>query len=193
MRRQGMVRTWRDEKGFGFIVPGAGGADVFFHVSSVTGAGGRRPQVGDTVEFDTTIGTDGKTKAVGVRYVGAIVISRPNPVPTLMATFCVGASVFLLVRTALPVVLAYPVFGLFTYAVYAHDKKAAQKGGYRVPEAHLHLLELLGGWIGGYIAQERLRHKSAKPSYQTAFWTIAVLHVVGWVGWLCMMLMNANQ
>ncbi|MCO5216428.1 MAG: cold shock domain-containing protein [Thermomicrobiales bacterium] len=35
-------------KGFGFIRQSAGGADVFFHQSSVRGV---RPRVGDEVEF----------------------------------------------------------------------------------------------------------------------------------------------
>ena len=68
------------------------------------------------------------------------------------------------------------VINLLTYSVYARDKRRAEEGEWRVPEARLHLLELLGGWPAGFLAQRRLRHKCSKGSYQCVFWLI----VVGW-------------
>ena len=62
-----------------------------------------------------------------------------------------------------------------TYWVYAHDKRRAEQRGWRVPEASLHFLELLGGWPGGFLAQRRLRHKCSKVSYQFVFWLIVLL------------------
>lgn len=44
----GVVDRFDEIKGFGFIRQSAGGADVFFHQSSVRGV---RPRVGDEVEF----------------------------------------------------------------------------------------------------------------------------------------------
>jgi len=60
------------------------------------------------------------------------------------------------------------------YWVYAVDKRRAEEGLWRVPEAHLHLLELLGGWPGAFLAQRRLRHKCSKGSYQFVFWLIVL-------------------
>jgi uncharacterized membrane protein YsdA (DUF1294 family) len=40
----------------------------------------------------------------------------------------------------------------------------------------LHLLELLGGWPGAFIAQRRLRHKCSKRQYQVVFWAIVLLY-----------------
>lgn len=60
------------------------------------------------------------------------------------------------------------------YWVYAVDKRRAEEGLWRVPEAQLHLLELLGGWPGALLAQRRLRHKCSKGSYQAAFWVIVL-------------------
>src|SRR5689334_23379746 len=55
------------------------------------------------------------------------------------------------------------VYGLLlnalTYFVYAFDKRRAEQGKWRVPEGRLHLLELLGGWPGAWLAQRWLRHK----------------------------------
>jgi uncharacterized membrane protein YsdA (DUF1294 family) len=61
-----------------------------------------------------------------------------------------------------------------TYWTYARDKRRAQEGEWRVSEARLHLLELLGGWPGAWLAQRRLRHKSAKGGYLLVFWLIVL-------------------
>lgn len=63
-----------------------------------------------------------------------------------------------------------------TFAACARDKRAAQRGAARTPEASLHLLELGGGWPGALLAQRWLRHKNRKPSYQFAFWSCVALH-----------------
>jgi uncharacterized membrane protein YsdA (DUF1294 family) len=66
-----------------------------------------------------------------------------------------------------PVVLGYVIFASFaTYCIYWRDKRSAQAGQWRTPEATLHLAELLGGWPGAFLAQRVLRHKSAKVPYQ---------------------------
>lgn len=82
--------------------------------------------------------------------------------------------------TLLPLVaLAYLALSPICYAVYAHDKKAAKLGAYRVPESTLLTLGLLGGWPGGLLAQRRLRHKTRKQSFQLAFWLTVMLNVFG--------------
>lgn len=183
MRQHGTVRDWKDDKGFGFITPTGGGRDVFLHISAVNNAA-RRPVTGDAVEFVTTKGDDGRVRAADVRIASATVTAKINPYPYLLATFCVGAGILLMMRTGLPIVLAYPIMGAITFAVYAQDKARAQAGAYRVPESTLHFLEILGGWFGGYLAQEWLRHKTIKDSYQSAFWGIVFLHCAGWALWL---------
>jgi CspA family cold shock protein len=47
---EGTVRAWLEDRGFGFISPAAGGADVFVHVSALGGLD--RLDVGDVVEFE---------------------------------------------------------------------------------------------------------------------------------------------
>jgi CspA family cold shock protein len=56
---QGSVKWFNAEKGFGFIAPDAGGADVFVHHSAIEVDGYRDLQENQRVEFDTTQGTKG--------------------------------------------------------------------------------------------------------------------------------------
>ena len=72
--------------------------------------------------------------------------------------------------------LAAGALSLLTFAVYAADKRAAKSAAGRVPESVLHLLELLGGWPGAWVAQQVVRHKSAKLRYRAVFWLIVALH-----------------
>ena len=48
----GKIRKWIDDRGFGFITPDEGGADVFVHFSGIRSG---HIKQGDTVEFDTEI------------------------------------------------------------------------------------------------------------------------------------------
>jgi uncharacterized membrane protein YsdA (DUF1294 family) len=66
------------------------------------------------------------------------------------------------------------VINALTYWTYARDKRRAVQGEWRISEFHLHVLELLGGWPGAWLAQRRLRHKCSKGSYQFVFWLIVL-------------------
>ncbi|RZL66502.1 MAG: DUF1294 domain-containing protein [Variovorax sp.] len=74
-----------------------------------------------------------------------------------------------------------------TLLVYALDKSAAARGGWRTREDTLHLLSLAGGWPAARLAQQSLRHKSSKLSFQRVYALTVVLHgaaLGGWVFWL---------
>ena len=65
---QGTVKWFNNEKGFGFIAPDGGGADVFVHFSAITGAGYKSLEENQRVEFETTQGQKG-LQAANVRAV----------------------------------------------------------------------------------------------------------------------------
>jgi len=51
---QGTVKWFNSEKGYGFIAPADGSADVFVHYSSIQGDGYRSLDEGATVEFESS-------------------------------------------------------------------------------------------------------------------------------------------
>ncbi len=56
----GNVKWFNDAKGFGFITPDNGGADLFAHFSAITADGGYRSlSEGQRVVFDITAGAKG--------------------------------------------------------------------------------------------------------------------------------------
>ena len=64
----GTVKWFNSTKGFGFISPDDGSADVFVHFSAIDGGGYRELSEGQKVEFQTTTGPKG-LQASGVRAV----------------------------------------------------------------------------------------------------------------------------
>ena len=56
---QGTVKWFNGEKGFGFISPDEGGADVFVHFSAIVGSGSRNFEENQRVEFEITQGQRG--------------------------------------------------------------------------------------------------------------------------------------
>jgi CspA family cold shock protein len=67
----GTVKWFNVTKGFGFIQPDDGGADLFVHISAVQRAGLSRLDEGQKVGYDVFNGKNGKLSATNLRAVKA--------------------------------------------------------------------------------------------------------------------------
>lgn len=76
MERRGVLRSWSDDKGFGFIQPEQGGAALFAHVSAMHGE--RRPVAGDQVLYVAGKDSQGRACAEHIRLAGALTLDRPT-------------------------------------------------------------------------------------------------------------------
>ena len=65
MQLTGTLRSWNDERGFGFIAPTQGGAEIFVHASAFP-RDGTRPTIGERIGYELDRGRDGKPQAVKV-------------------------------------------------------------------------------------------------------------------------------
>ncbi|MEN3974802.1 DUF1294 domain-containing protein [Emcibacter sp. SYSU 3D8] len=86
-------------------------------------------------------------------------------------------------RTSYWMAVYYGAMSVLSYTVYAGDKQRAVSGGRRTPENILHLLDLLGGWPGGILAQQATRHKRRKSGFMAITALIVCAHLLGWT-WL---------
>ena len=180
MRLSGKLRSWNDERGFGFIEPAQGGKDIFVHIKAFPPGTGH-PTIGQVLTFEVEFGLNGKMRAHSVHYLAnnrAPKTSRAESpaswtLPKLLA-IPAFASVCLYVASRWPVspivLVVYIGLSLLTFLAYAVDKSAAINGRWRTPEKTLHLLSVAGGWPGALLAQQLLRHKCSKPSFVAVFW-----------------------
>jgi uncharacterized membrane protein YsdA (DUF1294 family)/cold shock CspA family protein len=181
LRTKGKITFWNDEKGYGFITPSAGSKQVFVHIRAFSNCS-RRPEINQFVTFTLSTDKQGRPCAVRVTMAGE---QTPNEIKRKGSFLLIaGAALFLvivglsvLVANIPPLILAiYIIMSLLTFAIYAGDKSAAQKGTWRTQESILHFLSLAGGWPGALIAQQTLRHKTKKESFRFVFWLTAFLN-----------------
>lgn len=79
------------------------------------------------------------------------------------------------------------LMSVISFCVIKADKAIAMRNGEnrffnppfnerRYSECSLHIYELMGGFIGSFIAQHIYCHKIKKASYQITFWLIVAIH-----------------
>lgn len=64
---RGTVKWFNAMKGYGFIAPDGANKDVFVHISEVQKAGLSNLNQGDVVEFEMSMGKNGREAAVNLK------------------------------------------------------------------------------------------------------------------------------
>lgn len=78
----------------------------------------------------------------------------------------------------LPFILIYfAVISLVTAIVTAIDKYKAKKGAFRISEATLFILALLGGSLGEYLTMKAIRHKTLHKRFMIGLPVIMLLQL----------------
>jgi uncharacterized membrane protein YsdA (DUF1294 family)/cold shock CspA family protein len=172
----GRIIAWDRSKGYGYVESGQ--RRLFLHIRDFAERH-KVPALGDTIIF--SIGTDRKGRPCAVRAAhqndgGRI---RSVHLAVLVALLIApGIAALRVTGKNESWFLAgwYALASAATFAVYVFDKRRAKSGGWREPETMLHLSELAGGWPGAFLAQQHLRHKCSKLSFQVVFWFIVATH-----------------
>jgi uncharacterized membrane protein YsdA (DUF1294 family)/cold shock CspA family protein len=190
MRFEGTLTSWNDDRGFGRIESTQGGEPIFVHVSAWP-RGGSRPKLNQAVSFEVELGPKGK-RARNVQLIQSRrTAHRPERngpaqwgtatlfvIPAFLVVYVVVAAVW---KLPLWVAGMYLALSAATFVTYAADKSAASSGAWRTPESTLHGLALAGGWPGALLAQQFLRHKSAKREFRQVFWATVILNMAGFL------------
>jgi uncharacterized membrane protein YsdA (DUF1294 family)/cold shock CspA family protein len=190
MRFEGTIKSWNDDRGYGFIEPTQGGQEIFVHIKAFQSLR-ERPQLNQHVSFQVELGPQGKKRALNVQLVRTM-RTAPMRSPKEGSAQWGTASLFIIPLFAVVLLLGY-AFGhpprwllwaylaasAATFLAYAFDKSAATRGAWRISEQTLHLLALIGGWPGALIAQQMLRHKSLKSEFRAVFWGTVALNIAG--------------
>lgn len=187
MREQGILADWNDARGFGFITPLSGGPRVFVHVSAFPR--GRRPVTNDALTYSLRRDEQNRPNASDVQYVvpdrSVRTGTRGQQMAFAIATMFFALLVGLAALGRVPVLLLAPyvLFSLVGFAMYRADKVAAERGSWRISEANLLAIALVGGWPGALVARRVYRHKTTKQPFRTLFWGTVLGNWAG-LAWL---------
>lgn len=181
-RETGAVRAWNGDRGFGFVRR-PDGSDLFLHIKAFP-RGADDPAVGNTVSYAVEAQADGKLRAAQARAAHERYVPPVRPTSPFLGALAIlaFAAIYALVDLGWgPVPLWVPVAYLgvsaITFGAYAIDKSAARLKQRRVAETSLILLGMFGGWPGAIMAQQLLRHKTAKLSFRAVFWVSVLINV----------------
>jgi uncharacterized membrane protein YsdA (DUF1294 family) len=102
----------------------------------------------------------------------------PRNRPAVLGSLLLGIGLFVLLWLVLgwsPLLAWIAGWTPVAFAAYGVDKRAAVHGSWRIPEAWLHGLALVGGVIGAWAGRAVFRHKTQKPVFLIVLVVASVL------------------
>ena len=135
MPQTGILQTWNEERGFGFIAPTEGGRELFVHISAFP-RDGSRPTVGETLSYESGSGADGRPQAVRVIRQA---IGKPSTYPRTRAAARHNRRSPVVSLLTLLLVIAIGAFGYNKYRQFAQlqfaQPPSSRPAGSATPEA----------------------------------------------------------
>ena len=96
---------------------------------------------------------------------------------SLVLPTCTLIRLYTSTQSVLPIAWTCVASGV-TFLYYGYDKMQARNLEWRVREATLHTLAIIGGWPGALLGMHYFQHKTRKRAFQVVFWGI----VLAWEG-----------
>lgn len=96
-------------------------------------------------------------------------------------------------RLLLGITCCLAAINVVTFNLYAHDKRRAQDGGWRVPERRLILLAAMGGALGAFVAMRVCHHKTRKLKFALTVTPLMVVQVLAYAAFLGMALYSLTS
>lgn len=187
MKYQGRIHQWDDAKGFGFVEPNGGGTRAFAHIKSFKQRS-RRPVNGDIIVYEVEQDRKGNHRACNISLLkdhktkrsraNKPTSQRKRNVIVLSLFFGVLALSVLVDQLPTIVPIIYGAVSMLTLLFYGIDKWAAKNDKWRISEAKLHLLSLLGGWPGALLAQQMFKHKRSKSAFMRVYWVTVLVNLI---------------
>lgn len=187
MKYQGRIHQWDDAKGFGFVEPNGGGTRAFAHIKAFKQRS-RRPVNGDIIVYEVEQDRKGNHRACNISLLkdhktkrsraNKPTSQRKRNVIVLSLFFGVLALSVLVDQLPTIVPIFYGAVSMLTLLFYGIDKWAAKNDKWRISEAKLHLLSLLGGWPGALLAQQMFKHKRSKSAFMRVYWVTVLVNLI---------------
>ncbi|MDO4449365.1 MAG: DUF1294 domain-containing protein [Moraxella sp.] len=200
---QGIILNFDPDKGYGFIHM-VSQKDLFFHVREYRP--NKQPTVGESVVFELGEDKQGRICATNIQELSFVLQKqhqkqqkiqkrqayeayqeRRKQKHGVLNTICVIAmSYFALVCIAVlffnfskMILFWYVIMSIASFIAYYTDKQYAKTDDWRIPEKTLHIIDVLGGWIGASFAHKFLNHKATKAEFRGMFYITIIANIFG--------------
>ena len=70
------------------------------------------------------------------------------------------------------------IINIVTFFIYGLDKSRAKAGQWRIPEAQLIFLAVIGGAVGALAGMKVFHHKTRKPKFKTGVPAILIIQLI---------------